>query len=189
MTFRLIAFLAVSATAVMAADSSTTELFNLKAAEAYCTSTGGLVEERVPVYGTNGPSSSWLWLSGGAEFCQYTSATDGSRIHVVLTTLFTTKPTLAALAYYAPPPYQGGNGAPGSIYCSQLGGTDLFGGINAAGGSWVSVGGIDRLLDSCMFPDGSQIDSYGLFYNSAGIVRGINLSTVLLYPNPYPPKK
>jgi putative hemolysin len=184
MTFRLIAFLTVSATAVLAADAPAAPAFDLKAAEAYCTSTGGLVEERVPVYGTNGPSSSWLWLSGGAEFCQYTSSTDGSRIHVVLTTLYTTKPTLAALAYYNPPPYTGGNGAPGSLYCSQLGGTDLFGGINAAGGAWVSVGGIDRLLDNCMFPDGSQIDSYGLFYKSDGIIRGINLGTVLLYPDP-----
>lgn len=188
MTLRIIAFLAFCATAVLAADSTTPVPFNLKAAEAYCTSTGGLVEERVPVYGTNGPSSSWLWLSGGAEFCQYT-ATDGSRIHVILTTLYTTKPSLAALAYYSPPPYMGGIGSPGSVYCSQLGGTDLFGGINAAGGSWVSVGGIDRLLDSCMFPDGSQIDAYGLFYKSGGIIRGIDLSTVLLYPNPNPAKK
>jgi putative hemolysin len=187
MTIRIFVFLALSATAAMAADSTPT--FDTKGAEAYCISTGGLVESRVPVYGTNGPSSSWLWLGGGAEFCQYTSASDGSRIHVELTTLYTTKPTLAALAYYNPPAYNGGNGAPGSIYCSQLGGTDLFGGINAAGGAWVSVGGIDRLLDSCMFPDGSMIDSYGLFYWSAGIVRGINLSTVLKYPNPYTAKK
>ena len=187
MTIRIFVFLALSATAAMAADSTPT--FDTKGAEAYCISTGGLVESRVPVYGTNGPSSSWLWLGGGAEFCQYTSASDGSRIPVELTTLYTTKPTLAALAYYNPPAYNGGNGAPGSIYCSQLGGTDLFGGINAAGGAWVSVGGIDRLLDSCMFPDGSMIDSYGLFYWSAGIVRGINLSTVLKYPNPYTAKK
>jgi len=187
MTIRIFVFLALSATAAMAADSTPT--FDTKGAEAYCISTGGLVESRVPVYGTNGPSSSWLWLGGGAEFCQYTSASDGSRIHVELTTLYTTKPTLAALAYYNPPAYNGGNGAPGSIYCSQLGGTDLFGGINAAGGAWVSVGGIDRLLDSCKFPDGSMIDSYGLFYWSAGIVRGINLSTVLKYPNPYTAKK
>ena len=184
MTIRIFVFLALSATAAMAADSTPT--FDTKGAEAYCISTGGLVESRVPVYGTNGPSSSWLWLGGGAEFCQYTSASDGSRIHVELTTLYTTKPTLAALAYYNPPAYNGGNGAPGSIYCSQLGGTDLFGGINANGGGWVQKSDpIDTVLEACIFPDMSTIDSWGLAYHSAGIIRGKDLSKVLRYANPY----
>jgi hypothetical protein len=44
----------------------------------------------------------------------------------------------AALAYYAEVTYNGNcNGNPASCYCSQLGGSDLFGGINAAGGGWV----------------------------------------------------
>jgi hypothetical protein len=29
------------------------------------------------------------------------------------------------------------------------------------------------------------IDSYGLFYHSAGIIRGQNLDHLLRYPNPY----
>jgi len=158
--------------------------------EAYCTSTGGEVESRIPVYGTNGPIQSWLSLEGSRDFCQYTSASDGSRIHVLIETLFTTKPTLAALAYYAQVAYSGGGGgSPASYYCTQLGGTDLFGGVNAAGGGWVKLHTTDEVLDACIFPDMSTIDSWGLFYHSAGIIRGIDLSTVLKYANPYPPTK
>ena len=40
----------------------------------------------------------------------------------------TKQPSLAALAYYAEVPYGGTcSGNPGSCYCSQLGGSDLFG--------------------------------------------------------------
>jgi hypothetical protein len=56
------------------------------------------------VYGTNNSQQDWLHLSGVEPFCQYTLAADGSRIHLSLDTLFTTKPTLAALAYYAQVP-------------------------------------------------------------------------------------
>jgi hypothetical protein len=67
--------------------------------EAYCTSTGGLVEVRHAVYGTNNAVQNWLPLAAVEGFCQYTLADDGSRIHLSLETLYTTKPTLAALAY------------------------------------------------------------------------------------------
>jgi putative hemolysin len=154
----------------------------------YCTSTGGATEMRYPVYGTNGPPQDWLQLNGREGFCQYTQASDGSRIHLSLATLFTTKPTLAALAYYAQTPPIQGQGNPASVYCSQLGGSDLFGGINAAGGGWVELETTDVVLEACIFPDNSTIDSWGLFYHSAGIIRGIDLSTVLKYPNPYPKK-
>jgi|SRR5580700_3944481 len=80
---------------------------------AYCTATGGLVEVRYAVYGTNNSQQNWLPLAGVEPFCQYTLAADGSRIHLSLDTLFTTKPTLAALAYYAQVPWNGqGNGNP-----------------------------------------------------------------------------
>ncbi len=104
-------------------------------ASAYCESTGGKVIDRAPMYGTNGPPNSWLRLTGTRKFCQYTSAKDGSRIHVLLETLYATTPTLAALAYYAKvQPGAGGGGNPASYYCTQLGGSDSFGGITAAGG-------------------------------------------------------
>lgn len=157
--------------------------------QSYCTSTGGVVETRYAVYGTNNPQQDWLLLSGVEAFCQYTSATDGSRIHLALDTLYTTKPTLAALAYYAEIPWNGqGNGNPASYYCTQLGGAEI-GATDVAGGGWVSSGGIDQVLEACIFPDNSTIDSWGLFYHSDNIIRGIDLSTVLKYPNPYAGKK
>jgi hypothetical protein len=83
------------------------------AAAAYCHQTGGEVEVRRAVYGSNGPSL--LFLSGVKSFCQYTRKKDGSRIHILLSTLYTTKPTLAALAYILEPPTGSCNGNPGSI--------------------------------------------------------------------------
>jgi hypothetical protein len=126
-------------------------------------------------------------LSGARQFCKFTLKKDGSRIHVLLSTLYTDKPTLAALAYYAAVPLNGGcNGNPASCYCSQLGGSDLFGGINANGGGWVQKSDpIDTALEACIFPDMSTIDSWGLAYHSFGIVRGKDLTKVLKYPNPY----
>lgn len=153
------------------------------AGSSYCAQTGGAVELRVPEYGTNGPNT--LQLANPQRFCAWT-AHDGSSIHVLLSTLTATQPSLAALAYYAQVPFQGAGcqGSPGSCYCSQLGGTDLFGGISAAGGGWVAAYNPADVLDACIFPDLSSIDSYGLFYHSAGIVRGINLGRVLRYKNP-----
>jgi putative hemolysin len=159
--------------------------------EAYCTSTGGIVEMRRAVYGTNNPEQEWLALAGLELFCQYTQASDGSRIHLSLDTLYATKPTLAALAYYAQVPWNGqGNGNPASYYCTQLGGAEI-GATDAAGGGWVSLArknNVDMVLEACIFPDNSTIDSWGLFYHSESIIRGIDLSTVLRYSNPYPAK-
>jgi hypothetical protein len=151
----------------------------------YCEATGGTVQTRIPTYGTNGGTA--LPLSGPRDFCQYASKDGTTQIYVLLTTLFATKPSLAALAYYAKVKFDGSKcvGAPGSCYCSQIGGTDLFGGINAAGGGWVLNTNNTDVLDACIFPDLSVIDSYGLFYHSAGIIRGQNLDHLLRYPNPY----
>jgi putative hemolysin len=157
-------------------------------AKAYCTSTGGLVELRTAVFGTNNPQQDWLWLTGVESFCQYTLAADGSRIHLSLQTLYSSKPTLAALAYYAQVPPNGGNGNPASFYCTQLGGAEI-GATDLSGGGWVNLASIDQALEACIFPDNSTIDSWGLFYHSASIVRGIDLSTVLKYANPYAAKK
>ncbi|HZQ24757.1 MAG TPA: hypothetical protein VFA89_18360 [Terriglobales bacterium] len=157
------------------------------AAEVYCGQSGGEPVRRIPVYGTNG--SDPLPLSGARMFCGF-HASDGSRIHILVDTLYTQRPTLAALAYYAQvPPQSGCQGNPASCYCTQLGGSDLFGGINAAGGGWVNEQTVDQTLEACIFPDMSSIDSWGLFYYSAGIIRGKDLSTVLRYPNPYKTKR
>jgi hypothetical protein len=93
---------------------------------------------------------------------------------------------LAALAYYAEVQLGSGcNGNPASCYCTQLGGSDSFGGINAAGGGWVLSTDPTDVLEACIFPDMSSIDSWGLAYHSAGIIRGKNLANVLRYPDPY----
>jgi hypothetical protein len=149
----------------------------------YCRAVGGTVELRQAEYGTNNPNP--LPLAGKAEFCRFQSADKSSRIYVLTTTLFATQPTLAALAYYSKTPLGTGcNGNPASCYCTLLGGTDLFGGINAAGGAWVLKGSVDEDLDTCIFPDLSSIDAWGLAYHSAGIIRGADLSKVLRYHKP-----
>ena len=160
---------------------------DLTKAEKYCVRHGGEVDVRDPYFNTNDDPQNWLRLSGENQFCKFTSAKDGSRIHVLLSTLYSDTPTLAALAYYAKVPYNGScNGNPASCYCSQLGGTDLFGGINLNGGGWVQLSDpIDTVLEACIFPDMSTIDSWGLAYHQYGIIRGRNLDTALKFPNPY----
>jgi len=157
-----------------------------KAAD-YCVKKGGEVDVRQPYYNTNDDEQNWFRLSGDRQFCKFTSKKDGSRIHVELSTLYTDQPSLAALAYYAEVPYNNScNGNPASCYCSQLGGSDLFGGINANGGGWVQKSDqLDTVLEACIFPDMSTIDSWGLTYHQAGKIRGRNLAKVLRYPNPY----
>jgi hypothetical protein len=156
-----------------------------------CTGTGGVVQSRTPEYGTNGTTP--LVLAHPKQFCAYTAKDGSSSIYVLLRTLDARQPTLAALAYYAEVPFNSatcpGGASPGSCYCSQIGGTDLFGGVSAAGGAWVDASDpINPDLDACVFPDLSIIDSYGLFYHSAGIIRGRNLDGRLAYKNPYAAK-
>ena len=152
-------------------------------AAAYCAAKGGVVQTRLPAYGTNGNNP--LILAGQRQFCQFTSRKDGSQINVLLTTLTTRKPSLAALAYYAEVQMGSCNGNPASCYCSQLGGTDLFGGATGAGGGWVLNTNYNDVLEACIFPDTSSIDSWGLAYHSAGVIRGKNLAKALRYKNPY----
>jgi len=79
---------------------------------------------------------------------------------------------------------------PGSLYCSQLGGTDLFGGVNANNGGWVSDDKNDPFnpLETCIFPDLSTIDSWGLTYHANGTIRGTDLSKVIRYQMPSTPQ-
>jgi putative hemolysin len=149
---------------------------------AYCVKKGGVVQERIPEYGTNGGTP--LVLAGKRDFCQFTSAKDGSQINVLLGTLTTKLPSLAALAYYAEVQPGSCNGNPASCYCTLVGGSDSFGGVNAAGGGWVLSTDSSDVLEACIFPDMSSIDSWGLTYHSQGIIRGKNLAKVLRYKNP-----
>lgn len=150
----------------------------------YCTATGGTVQTRIPEYGTNGGNP--LVLADPRAFCDYASADGSTHIDVLLTTLVATRPSLAALAYYAKVKINlhKCRGGPGSCYCAQVGGTDSFGGINLAGGGWVLDTNATDTLDVCVFPDLSAIDAYGLFYHAYGIVRGQKLDHLLRFPNP-----
>ena len=150
------------------------------AAAEYCTEKGGVVEIRYPYYGTNDPDP--LQLAGSMQVCVFTSEADGSQILIALDTLYTDQPTLAVLAYLAQTPLDAGSPSanPSSIYCTQLGGTDTFGGINAAGGGWGREGAAD-VISMCIFPDLSSIDSWGLTYHSDGTVRGTDLTDLVRY--------
>ena len=123
------------------------------AAAAHCVAKGGVVEVRTPYWNTNDDNpDNWLRLAGSRNFCEFT-ADDGSRIHVLLSTLYTQQPSLAALAYYFRPKLQPGcHGNPASCYCTQLGGSDSFGGISINGGGWVLRGAIDEVLEAVKFP-------------------------------------
>lgn len=177
--------LAQVATAPRVAVSDDAESPALSPADAraagYCKQTGGEVFVRQPEYDTN--SSNPLVLAGRAPFCQYTAVTTygSSRIHILLHTLYTRKPSLAALAYIIAPYPESCNGNPASCYCSQLGASDQFGGDTGAGGSWVNAKSPDVDLEACIFPDRSSIDSWGLAYHAYGIIRGIDLTTVMRY--------
>lgn len=158
---------------------------------AYCKSTGGAYEVRLPEYGTNNTKP--LVLAGQAGFCHYTSKGKyPSSIYILVTSLYTPMPTLAVMAYKAKVKFNEsscpGGANPGSCYCTQLGGTDQFGGANLAGGAWVLPGASSASpnldLEACIFPDLSSIDSFGLFYHSVGTIRGINLLTVVKYKGP-----
>lgn len=157
-------------------------------AGAYCQQQGGVVQFRTPTFGTN--TTQTLPLGGRAGFCRW-RASDGSRIYVGLATLTSRRPTLAVLAYLTRPklPDIPPSANPASVYCSSLGGSDQFGGANAAGGGWVLRGDpFDPVLEACMFPDGSIIDSWGLTYHQRGVVRGKNLTKVFRYRSANPPK-
>ena len=155
---------AVATSVTQAGTSIATGQSNGEAA-GYCTSKGGQVVRRHPVYGYGG--SNPLQLAGSLQFCQFT-AQDKSMIAISLDTLYTEQPTLATLAYLEKPPMgkppnPGAN--PGSFYCTQLGGSDLFGGVNTTGGGWVSDDKNDPFnpLETCIFPDLSTIDSVGAY--------------------------
>lgn len=167
------------------------------AAHQYCEEKGGTVTTRYPTYNTNAPQTQWLRLAGSQDFCTFLSEADStgfqSHIEIALDTLYTDKPTLAVLAYLEPvalPPFTGAN--PSTLYCSKLGGTDIWGGQNnAAGGGWVTDAPDSKtnfqVVGMCVFPDLSAIDSWGLTYKANGVVRGTDLAKVVRYqPTPLP---
>ena len=152
----------------------------------YCTSKGGEVVTRRPAYGTNGANP--LMLAGSLQFCQF-AGQDQTMIAISEDTLYTDQPTMAVLAYLAKPPVEATTGGanPATAYCRKLGGTDEFGGeSDGGGGGWLSDDKNDPfyVLQTCIFPDLSAIDAWGLTYHAQDVIRGTDLSKVIRYQQP-----
>ena len=145
-------------------------------AAVYCEKNMGKVETRYPFYDTN--SQHPLLLSGAMKVCTFTAADQSSRIIIALDTLYTDKPTLAALAYLGNKP--GEAIPPASEYCSNLGGSDRFGRLNDAGGGWGNQNKSDVVF-LCIFPDHSAIDSWALADHARGVIQGADLGPLLRY--------
>jgi hypothetical protein len=157
------------------------------AARDYCTSQGGTLVDRVATSNTNGDPSAQLQLGGQVTFCEFEEGSGDSttRISVDLTTLSSTSPTLAAIAYLSKlppvlPPQPSAN--PADWNCSHgLGGTTSWGNANVSGG-WVDASQpVFSVMDECVFPDFSAIDAFGILYYATGAVRGADLATKMRY--------
>ena len=148
---------------------------------AWCTSHDGTVVERYPA--SMASSDKPVALGAPVQFCEFTGGEGAdpsdSHISVALTTLTATEPSMAATAYLTKPamPESGGSANPASVYCADLGGTEL-GGQLAPDGGWVNSEDKSDVAEMCVFPDLSIIDSWGLAYHSMGTIRGANLESV-----------
>jgi putative hemolysin len=156
-------------------------------AASYCTGKGGMLVTRVATWNTNGDPSTWLPLAGHEAFCEFDmgSGNTGTRISVGLTTLSSTEPTLAAVAYLSKvrttsPPVVGQNPAEWSC-ANDYKGSASFGTANVGGG-WVDASQpVFVIMNQCVFPDGSSIDEFGLWYHANGTVRGADLAPLFAY--------
>jgi len=149
------------------------------AAAEWCASHDGTVVERFPASGasTDAPTA----LGDPVRFCEFTGGKGAdpadSRISIRLTTLASEKPSMAAMAYLTKPalPESGGSANPASLYCADLGGAEL-GGVLAPDGGWVNSADASDVVQMCVFPDLSIIDSWGLAYHTQGVIRGADLA-------------
>jgi putative hemolysin len=148
------------------------------AAAEWCVSHGGEVVARYPA--RNASAATPVALSEPVRFCEFTGGEGAdppeSRISVRLTTLAAEDPSMAATAYLTKPamPERSGSANPASIYCAALGGAEI-GGMLAPGGGWVNASHPDDVVQMCVFPDLSIIDSWGLAYHTMGKIRGADL--------------
>ena len=97
---------------------------------------------------------------------------------------------MAGLAYPSKVPSTAtpSEGNPATVDCGKLGGSSIFGSVGASGGGWVNKSDpADEIVGLCVFPDLSFIDEWGIAYYSGGVVRGIDLATVMAYQPSGPP--
>ena len=80
---------------------------------------------------------------------------------------------MAATAYLTKPEMaeSGGSANPASVYCADLGGVEM-GGQLAPDGGWINGADASDVVQMCVFPDLSIIDSWGLAYHTMGTIRG-----------------
>lgn len=160
-------------------------------AEEYCDKHGGQVVELKPTLWPDTDQATQLGSS--LKVCQFISQDGDSPTQLIvdLTTLHSTEPTLAGLAYFSRVPSSNSGVAgsnPATSYCrNDLGGTEAFG--TTGSGAW--VGDLDPGMEAgdseplgntvnlCVFADRSAIDDFGLFYASEGTIRGVDLGTVV----------
>ena len=175
-----------------ASSSSTPTTPTNSAAAAHCRDTGGTVQVRQPTFGTNNDVSTWVDLGDPIEVCRYQmgEGQTSTRIYADLVTLYSSKPTLAALAYLAkkPLPSQGSGANPASLACTALGGTDQFGSSLNGGGLVDKSDADDPVFSPCTFADQSFIEEFGITYYADNVIRGKDLKTVFRFdPNNLPP--
>lgn len=155
------------------------------AAAAHCRQTGGTVQLRQPTFGTNNDESTWVELGDPIEVCRWQmgEGQSSTRMYADLVTTYSSKPTLAALAYLAkkPLPSSSEGANPASLDCTALEGAGEYG-TSLNGGGLVAKGDpTDVVVNVCMFADGSFLDAWGIAYYSAGTVRGKDLTTVFRF--------
>jgi putative hemolysin len=147
------------------------------AAAEWCASHQGTVVNRYPA--SNASSDAPLAMGPTVRFCEFTGGEGAdpsdSRISVRLTALASDQPSMAATAYLTKPEMEsGGSANPASVYCADLGGVEM-GGQLASDGGWVNGADATDIVQMCVFPDLSIIDSWGLAYHTMGTIRGADL--------------
>jgi putative hemolysin len=160
----------------------------LEPAGEYCMLRGGILVERFPFAAVD--TGSPIALEGSRWFCEFTGSPEAeppsSRISISLTTLYADQPTLAGSAYLAATAIGvvEGSATPAESYCQSVGGSSRFGVDDNAIGGWASdvSDPANTSISVCVFPDGSAIDDWGLYYRSMGIIRGTNLQDALRQP-------
>jgi putative hemolysin len=144
----------------------------------WCASHQGTVVDRYPA--SNASSDAPVGMGPTVRFCEFSGGEGAeppdSRISVRLTTLASDQPSMAATAYLTKPEMaeSGGSANPASVYCADLGGVEM-GGQLAPDGGWVNGVDASDVVQMCVFPDLSIIDSWGLAYHAMGTIRGADL--------------
>jgi putative hemolysin len=159
---------------------------SLESAGDYCLIHGGILVERFPFVGTS--AGTLIQLGGSRWFCEFTGSDEAepptSRISVGLSTLYSTEPTLATIAYLAAPSVpEADDDRLAAQYCAYLGGSSEFGSDGTLVGGWASDPSdpSSTSIGICIFADGSAIDDWGLAYHSNGVIRGADLKPLFRY--------